>query len=233
MRLPVMKVLCSLPLLLIGAGRVEEAAVVRIEARSADGTLIVLSTGSHVGGGLILTCGHCCRTAGGRGAKAVAHIYSSRTLSYSRTVPITILCYDRDADAGLMRFDEPETLKSTLELAPRRHEVRVGELVRVYGWRGMGNAEQLYASREQIVSLNFFLGPDNIETTGVPIPGASGGPLVKLNDDLIIGVTSAADMTNGRGVYCGLEPIYKLIEHAARHPVERIATGASTRRSAN
>lgn len=230
MRLPVIKVLCALPLLLIGAGNLDEVAVVRIEARSADGTQIVLSTGTHIGNGVILTCGHCCRTAGGRGAKAVAHIFSARTLSRSRTVPITVLCYDRAGDAGLMKFDQPDILKSRLMLAPRRQEVEVGELVRVYGWKGTGRSEQLYTLRQQVVSLNLFVGPDNIETTGVPIPGASGGPLVTMSDDLIIGITSAADVTYGQGVYCGLEPIYKLFEHAARHQLAPADAGHSARR---
>lgn len=198
----------------------KDVAIVRLEAKGENGRVLVLSTGTHIGNGLILTCAHCCKASGGRGAKAVAHIPSSKTLVVQRTVPVTVMCYDRDADVGLMVCDDKEAIDTSYELAPRGYELRAGSRVHIYGWNGGGKAETLFSAEQKITRVNPYMGAANIEITGVPRQGMSGGPLVTADDLLIVGVAVAADPMNNRGIYCGLEPIYKLLEHHAKHPFE-------------
>lgn len=61
-----------------------------------------------------------------------------------------------------------------------------------------------------VTRLNRYLGPDNVECTGVPLQGRSGGGLFD-SAGRVVGVCFAADPTYQRGLYAGLQPIHDLL----------------------
>jgi hypothetical protein len=61
--------------------------------------------------------------------------------------------------------------------------------------------------------VNRYLGPDNLECTGVPVQGRSGGGLFDRHGDLV-GVCVAADPREKRGLYAGLKAAWTLLERA-------------------
>jgi len=62
----------------------------------------------------------------------------------------------------------------------------------------------------RITALNRYLGPDNLECSGVPDQGRSGGGLLT-KDGLVIGVCTAADPRDQRGIYAGLKAVQQLL----------------------
>jgi hypothetical protein len=59
----------------------------------------------------------------------------------------------------------------------------------------------------RVTSLNRYQGPPNIETTGAPVEGRSGGGLFNQNGQLI-GVCFAADKEGNEGLYAALKAIH-------------------------
>ncbi|MBT6158255.1 MAG: trypsin-like peptidase domain-containing protein [Planctomycetaceae bacterium] len=191
-----------------------DLGLVRIRTHLTNGD-IVYFTGAHIGNDLILSCGHCCQAASGPGARSEVLILSADTWMPYRRTTASVLCLNHEADVGLLRFDKPQTLKTAYKLAPRGHKVQAGDGVFAYTWRPQNRSEHLFSLRQVVTDVNRYLGPANIETTGLPRGGDSGGPLIHDKTRWIIGVTSAADHHNRRGLYCGLSPIYDLLDHCS------------------
>lgn len=192
------------------AARADDLGIVRISARVEEGRAIVSFNGAQIGRGLILTCGHCCRSAGGRGGRVTVHILAGGSWKPSRSVEGTVLCFDFEADCGLIRLDDPDALKAVYVLAPRGTRIEPGDDIYAFQWRRP--EERLAPLRGRVTRVNPYLGPSVIETTTIPRPGESGGPLILTERREIIGVTSAADTHLQRGIYCGLESIYQLLD---------------------
>jgi hypothetical protein len=62
-----------------------------------------------------------------------------------------------------------------------------------------------------VTALNRYLGPDNIECTGEPLQGRSGGGLFNA-EGKVVGVCVAADPRDKRGLYAGLRVIHNLLQ---------------------
>lgn len=193
-----------------GFAAAEDLGFVRIEARVEQGRAIIAFNGVQIGRGLILTCAHCCQSAGGRGAGVSVHILTAGSWKSSRTVRGTVLCYDPAADCGLIRLEDPDALATAYALAPRRTVMRPGDEVHAFHWEAL--TESLSPVRGQITRLNPYLGSPVIETSTAPRLGDSGGPLILAGRRQIVGVTSALNLELQRGIYCGLDPIWQLID---------------------
>lgn len=198
-------------ILLVGrSGGADDLGFVRIEARIEQGRAIVAFNGAQIGRGLILTCAHCCQSAGGRGAAVSVHILAAGSWKPYRTVRGTVLCYDPAADCGLIRLEDPDALATAYVLAPRQTVMRPGDAVHAFHWDS--STEALNPVRGQIMRMNPYLGSPVIETSTAPRPGDSGGPLILAERRQIVGVTSALNLELQRGIYCGLDPIWQLID---------------------
>lgn len=201
-------------LLVVAPVSAADLGFVRIRTTQPNGDMVYF-TGTHITQDVILSCGHCCRAAGGPNGRVDVFILDEKTWMPYRQTTATVICLNHEADVGLLKFDVAQSLKTAYKLAPRGHKVEAGDPVIAYTWRPENRSERLISERRSVTRVNRYLGPANIETTGLPQGGDSGGPLVQEKSRWIIGVTSAADQRDRRGLYCGLSPIYDLLDRCA------------------
>lgn len=114
--------------------------------------------------------------------------------------------YDVNADVGLVAIPT-DTLVPTAEVAPASARPQVEEPLVSIGCSGGASPTQ---ERVRVTALNYFEGPDNIECTGVPVQGRSGGGLFNRQGQLV-GLCIAADAERQRGAYAGLLAVHDLL----------------------
>jgi len=219
--------LAALVVTLLGAEPLpaEDLGIVRVVTRPKAGQPLGQFTAAHLGSGVLLTCGHCCKAAGGIDAIVNVEILSAADRKPYRTVAASVVCYNETADVGVLRFEQPDALQTTCALAPRDYDLEVGTPVLLYTWQPGGR--QLRSVPSVITKLNLFAGPANIETRQAPVVGDSGAPLVLRGDRLVIGVTTGADYWNRFGVHAGLDAIHDVLAQCpVRVPVTTIQTAA-------
>lgn len=165
------------------------------------GTIIDLRAGQA----LILTCGHIFRNIDKDGVVEVEVFDSARQ---PEKYIGKVVRYDLASDVGLVLINTDAAL-STVQVAGLQSPLATGDVVFSIGCGGgeLPSKEQL-----AVTAVNRYDGPDNIECTGLPVQGRSGGGLFRGND--VVGVCIAADPENRRGVYAALKPIYSLMEAA-------------------
>jgi S1-C subfamily serine protease len=160
---------------------------------------------SREGRTTILTCGHLFRKLDDKSVIEVDVFHGSQHETFVGRVQR----YDLEADVGLLWIPTTQTLPvaavAGMPLSPT-----VGQHVFSVGCSGGEPPSKL---QHRVTSLNRYLGPDNIECTGVPIQGRSGGGLFDTAGQLI-GVCIAADQRDQRGLYSGLKPIHELLVQA-------------------
>jgi len=83
----------------------------------------------------------------------------------------TLVRYNMQADVGLISIPTSGVV-SAAQVAGIENEVKAGDVVASIGCNG-GAFPTL--EKIQVTELNRFLGPDNIECTGMPVQGRSGG----------------------------------------------------------
>jgi hypothetical protein len=185
------------------------AASVHVRLRVKDQGGVNFGSGtiidSRVGRSLVLTCGHLFRDLK---PGAVVEVDIFERGRKPETLAGQVLDYDLSADVGLVAIPTSFVLP-VAKLSSLNRALQVSE--RVVGV-GCSGGELPTRDLLQITALNKYDGPDNVECTGVPVRGRSGGGLF-LGEELV-GVCIAADPKEQRGLYCGLKPIYALIEHA-------------------
>lgn len=194
----------------------EDLGIVRVVTRPAADKSIGHFTATHLGGGLLLTCGHCCRYAGGVGAIVDVRILAREDRQLGRQVTGSVICQDEAADIGFIRLSDPKSLTVSYVLAERDASLAIGQPVLQYTWKDP-SLGRLYSVRSVITQVNLFQGPQNIETKFAPVQGDSGAPLVDRTTGKIIGVTTGADYWNRFGVHTGVAAVYDL---AARCRIE-------------
>ncbi len=165
----------------------------------AFGTGTIIDT--HGNEALVLTCGHLFRNGGGRSPMRVDVWMNGQKLTY----PATMVHYRADeTDIGLIAFAADRPMKSA-SLLPQG--TQLGERQRVFSYGCDGGADP--TRRDTMISkLNRYLGPSNVEISGAPVQGRSGGGLFDENGSLI-GVCFAADKELDEGLYSGPDVIYQ------------------------
>jgi hypothetical protein len=76
---------------------------------------------------------------------------------------------------------------------------------------GCSGGESPTTEPQVVTDLNKYRGPDNVECTGLPVQGRSGGGLFSRGGE-VVGVCFAADPKDERGLYAGLAPIHRLLD---------------------
>ena len=123
------------------------------------------------------------------------------------------IAYDLEGDVGLLSIATDAKLPAS-PVASLADEVQVRQSVYSIGCGGgeTPSREDLF-----VTAINRYLGPDNIECTGEPLQGRSGGGLFDAQGD-VVGVCVAADPRDKRGLYAGLKVIHNLLsEHNFAH----------------
>jgi hypothetical protein len=148
---------------------------------------------------LAITCGHIFRDSGGQG-RVLVDLFPNGQL---RTVEGTLLSYDLTRDIGLVSF-VPGFAVSPARIAPAGYRFATGNAVFTVGCDN-GREPSLRDSR--ITSIDRYLGPPNIEATGEPAQGRSGGGLFS-QDGFLIGICNHGDPKDDEGIYASLPTIH-------------------------
>jgi len=197
------------------------AASVRLRGRDASG--INYGSGTIIdyrdGRAMILTCGHIFRDLKSDGALEV-DLFTAQGVKTLMGKPIK---HDLEADVGLLVVQTDLPLTAARVASP---DVKVspGQTVQSVGCGG-GDDPTLQSIK--VTALNRYLGPDNVECSGVPVQGRSGGGLFT-KDGLVVGVCSAADHKEQRGLYAGLKAIHDLLDDCRLSHLYRPAGGTKS-----
>ena len=182
-------------------------ASVRLRIKDAKG--LNLGSGtiifSEAGRTIILTCGHIFRNLEEGSRIEVDLFVDGEVRSYLGEA----LDYNLEADVGLISIATETAMKAALLHDPAVN-VEVGHEVFSIG---CGGGEKPTLQKLSVTSLNRYLGPDNVECTGVPVQGRSGGGLFNAEGKLV-GVCIAADPKEQRGLYAGLKPVFDILVEA-------------------
>lgn len=183
------------------------AVTVRLRIEDADGYSCGSGTiiDARRGEALILTCGHIFR-----------HWQSGRRIQVdlfgptpAQAVPGRLLSYDLEHDIGLVTICTPGPV-ATAQVAPPGHQVSQGD--RVFS-AGCNHGDPPVVRPSRVNSLNKFLGPPNLQVSGLPVVGRSGGGLFS-NDGLVIGVCISADPSDNEGLYAAAGSIHAQLDRA-------------------
>jgi len=189
------------------------AASVRIRIRDPQGVNYGSGTviDSRIGHTVVLTCGHIFRNLSSDATIEVDVFGSAqdRRANRAETFVGRVLRYDLEADVGLLTIATDSPLPTCRMAGTNRHVAKSETVFSV----GCGGGESPTKQQLRVTALNRYLGPDNIECTGVPLQGRSGGGLFDA-DGQVIGVCVAADPRDQRGLYAGTKAVHALLDLA-------------------
>ncbi len=220
------------------ADAVERARAATVRLRVHDGHGYGAGTGTiidtHGEEALVLTCGHLFRETNGKGKVEVDLYVGGQT----RTVIGQVVDFDADTrDIALVAI-RPEFEVQPVKLIGASERVRNGQTAFSYGCDRGDDPSRRDTRITGINKYNQHLGVSNLEISGAPIDGRSGGGLFDESGRLI-GVCNAADYKGDVGIYAGpgsihwqldrvgLSQLYKTPSSdavAASTPAERIAS---------
>ena len=189
------------------AGSIDQqllAATVRIKVQDPDGHSYGTGTIIHQtqGKALILTCAHLFRDSQGRG-KLTLDLFGQDN---RHGVPVQLLDYDLDRDVALLVM-ETETPQQVAPVGLASYNAQVGQPIFSVGCSG-GDDPTVWTG--QVTSIDKYLGPPNIQASGQPKQGRSGGGLFDAEGRLI-GICNAADPADNEGLYAALGSIHALL----------------------
>ncbi len=160
---------------------------------------------SRPGRTIILTCGHIFRDLKQFASIEVDVFHGERFERYLGSV----IRYDLESDAGLIAVPTDSALPISRIATTRYRISRNDSVVSI----GCGGGEPPSKQQLRVTALNRYLGPDNIECSGLPKLGRSGGGLFNADGE-VIGVCIAAEPKERVGLYAGLKAIHKLLDQA-------------------
>ncbi len=182
------------------------AATVRIRVddpqgrSSGTGTII----DSRSGEALILTCGHLFRDSKGKGPMTVEMFdVGPNGLQVSQQFPGTLISFDLERDVAFISI-KPNRQVPVVPIAPDHTQIGHGDRVATIG---CSNGKDPTLLPQRVIELDHYLGPSNIEVSGAPEEGRSGGGLFNTQGQLI-GVCYAADYEGRQGLYAGLDSVH-------------------------
>jgi thiol-disulfide isomerase/thioredoxin len=161
---------------------------------------------SQPGKAIILTCGHILRDLG-KSAVIEVDLFSE-DYSKPQTVVAQIVQFDLDADVGLLSIPSQQRLE-VVSLGIARDLPEVND--RVFSI-GCGGGKVPSVEEHVVTAINGCVGPENLECTGIPQQGRSGGGLFLGTEQ--VGVCILADSNYKRGIYTGMKPVAQLLKKA-------------------
>jgi hypothetical protein len=199
------------------------ACTVRLRIEDASGHSCGSGTLVDARGGeaLILTCGHLFRDSHGKGRIEV-DLFGPNA---AERIPGELVHYDLEKDIALLKIRVPGPVR-TARIAPPEYRIAKGSrVVNV----GCNNGDPPTIRYAHVTALDTFLGPANVEVSGLPVQGRSGGGLFTA-DGLVIGVCNAAVPTDNEGLYAALASIHAELDQTElpfvyRQPAQMAGSG--------
>ncbi len=151
-----------------------------------------------------MTCGHLFRTNRGQTPITIEYFVNGQL----QPTPGTVIDYQcDDVDIALISFKSTANVaKATMR--PSTEPLREGEIVASYG---CDHGAEPTRRDSRITKLNRYLGAPNVEASGAPVQGRSGGGLFDERGRLI-GVCYAADNDLNEGLYGAPQVIYQQVD---------------------
>ena len=160
------------------------------------GTGTIIDT--HGDEALVLTCGHLFRENQGKGKVEVDLFVGGQT----KTVLGKVIDYDADnRDIALVAI-RPGVAIEPVPLSTKGEAVRTGQGVFSFGCDRGDDPSRRDTRVTGVDKYNTHLGASNLEISGAPVDGRSGGGLFDEKGRLI-GVCNAADYKGDLGIYTG------------------------------
>ncbi len=181
-------------------------ATVRLRVQDASGGSVGTGTivDSRSGEALIITCGHLFRDSQGKGPVTVELFQpTAEGVQVVEKLEGQVISYDLDRDLGLISI-RPGQPVQVAKIALPETAIERGDRVASVGCNHGQDPTRLST---RITAINRYQGPPNIEASGVPVEGRSGGGLFNDRGELI-GVCYAADPEGNEGLYAALESIH-------------------------
>ena len=189
------------------AERAALAATARLRVSDEGGTSVATGTviDIHEDHALILTCGHVFRHAGANGQIKVD------LFAPGAGAPLDgrLITFDLLSDVGLVSIRTELPVRPVL-LAPSGYSPQPQTEVFSIG---CDNGGQPRIERSRLTRRNGYSGPPNLEATGAPVNGRSGGGLFSI-DGQLIGVCNAANEPENKGVYAAFETVHWVVTQA-------------------
>jgi S1-C subfamily serine protease len=156
------------------------------------------------GEALIITCGHLFRESKGQVPVNVELFEAGPAgVRVVESVSGKVISYDLERDVAFVSI-RPTRPVCVAPVAPPRTPIAKGDLSTSVG---CSNGQDPTVMATRITWLDRYQGPPNIEATGAPVEGRSGGGLFNEQGQLV-GVCFAADYEGNRGLYAGLQSIH-------------------------
>ena len=152
-----------------------------------------------------MTCGHIFRDSDGNG-KVFVDLFGAGAPQH---VAGRLLGCDLERDVALVGIAMTAPV-AVARVAPPNYAVHEGD--RVIGI-GCSNGAEPTVQESHVNSLDRFRGPPNIEVSGQPVQGRSGGGLFNAQGQ-VIGVCNAADPSDNEGMFAAPASIYKELDRA-------------------
>jgi S1-C subfamily serine protease len=198
------------------------SATVRLRIQESNGQAYGTGTviDARKGQALVITCGHLFRESKGEGPLSV-EVFECVPggVRAAGEVPAQLVGYDLERDLALVGIWPTGTV-AVAAVAPQGTVIdRSDRVVTV----GCNNGNDPSALESRVTTLGRYKSPPNIETTGAPVQGRSGGGLFNEAGQLI-GVCFAADYEGNEGLYASLESIHEeLAENGLSEIYTRVA----------
>ena len=182
------------------------ASTVRLRVEDSQGHAFGTGTiiDSRSGQALVITCGHLFRESKGKGPLSVEMFeIVPGGVRAAGSVPAQVVSYDLERDVALVGI-WPNRPVTVAPVASSDCRIERGDRVVSIG---CSNGQDPTVLATRVTSVDRYQGPPNIEASGAPVEGRSGGGLFNARGQLI-GVCFAADPEGNEGLYAALESIH-------------------------
>jgi thiol-disulfide isomerase/thioredoxin len=176
------------------------------------------------GEALVLTCGHLFRTPDGKSPQVVVETFDAKCCGVQVVEPLVgeIISFDLNRDVGLVSI-RPKQPVQVAPVAGSSQGIEVNARV----WNvGCNHGDDPTVRSSLVTAIDRYHGPPNIETSGAPVVGRSGGPLFSAQGE-IIGVCYAADEKDDEGLYAGLGSLHSELDKLGLSDIYRASAVAS------
>lgn len=153
---------------------------------------------------LVLSCAHIFRHKSRQGSIYIDYFNRPWRGRYEAE----LIASDSESDVSLLKFFPKDRLPHAT-IAPLGFPLSRGMALTSAGC-SEGTSTTLESC--SITAINRYLGPPNIECDNIPDQGRSGGGLFT-SQGYVIGVCTAADPSEKKGLYAGLKTVQTLLDH--------------------